>query len=173
MTTAARLVLADCEQALQELKECDIDLEKEIGSMRRRRWMAVVALLRAVGHVLRNVDRESSPTLAKIIDAEWNAVKETRPDPTILWGFIENERNTVLKEYKFRSKRKAYATAVSSLTVSTETGNVVVKPNKFGDAEVRILTEAPFTGRHDIAVVIEAVEWWKAFLDKIDAQSAG
>ena len=49
--------------------------------------MATVALLRAVAHVLKNVDGESSSTLGRIIKEEWDAVNKTKPEPQILWGF--------------------------------------------------------------------------------------
>lgn len=168
MTLAARLVLADCEEALQELIDCDVDLAVNIGPMRRRWWMAIVALLRAVGHVLKNVDGESSPILGGIIKAAWAAVNKTKPEPHILWGFIENERNTVLKEYRFRSHRSATGVAVTSISATTASGVSTIKANKYGDAEFRLLTDGPFAGRNDIEVIAEAICWWKVYLDKIE-----
>ena len=51
----ARTVLDDYEAAFLELKDASQDTL-------RRRWFTTVALLRAVGHVLRNTDgNESSP----------------------------------------------------------------------------------------------------------------
>lgn len=173
MTSAARLVLADCDEALQELIDCDVDLDVNIGAMRRRRWMAVVALLRAVGHVLKNVDGASSPTLGKTIKAEWDAVNKTKPEPHILWGFIENERNTVIKEYRFRSHRSATGVAVTSISATTASGVATITANRYGEAELRLLTDGPFAGRNDIEVVTEAIQWWKVYLDKIEAQVAG
>jgi hypothetical protein len=173
MTSAARLVLADCEEALQELIDGDVDLDVSIGPMRRRRWITVVALLRAVGHVLKNVDGESSPILGKIIKAEWDAVNKTKPDPHILWGFIENERNTVVKEYRFRSHRSATGVAVTSISFPTASGVSTIKANKYGEAEFRLLTDGAFAGRNDIDVATEAIQWWKVYLDKIEAQAAG
>ena len=186
MTTAARIVLGDCEEALQELIVCDSDeafstspdLEKpklrnfsaNIGSIRRRRWMTVVSLLRAVGHVLKNVDGKSSPMLGEIIETEWDALIKTKPEPLILWGFIENERNTVLKEYRFRSQGVAWGVCVTSLTVPTTSGPVTLKANKgASNMEFRLLADGPFAGRNDVDVVTEAIQWWKIYLDKIDA----
>ena len=173
MALAARLVLTDCEKALEELNDCDVDLETSLSPMRRRRWMAIVALLRAVGHVLKNVDGASNPTLGRIIKAEWDAVTKTKPKPYILWEFIENERNTVLKEYRFRSHRRATGRGVTSTSGVTASGVATIKANKYGDAELRVLTDGPFAGRHDIAVVAEAIDWWRVYLDKIEAQESG
>jgi len=141
--------------------------------MRRRRWIAAVALLRGVGHVLKNVDAESSPTLGKIIKAEWEAANKTKPEPHILWGFIENERNTVLKEYRFRSHRSAAGFNVTSISAPTASGVATIKTNKYGAAEFRLLTDGPFAGRNDIEVVTEAIQWWKVYLDRIEVQCAG
>src|SRR5262249_43373254 len=181
MALRARVVLSDCEEALEELKNCDVDwhagmtlremIDTSFGPMRRRRWMAVVGLLRAVGHVLHNVDRRVDPKLRRIIDAELEALIETKPKPYIFWQFIQDERNTVLKEYRFRSHRRAWSIGGSTgVGATTATGIVTVKANKDGDAELYVLTEGNFAGHHDIAVVTEAIGWWRAILDKIEAQ---
>ena len=99
MALAARLVLTDCEKALEELNDCDVDLETSLSPMRRRRWMAIVALLRAVGHVLKNVDGASNPTLGRIIKAEWDAVTKTKRSLTssgssLKMNVILSSRNT-------------------------------------------------------------------------------
>ena len=55
----------------------------------------------------------------------------------------------------------------------TASGVATIKANKYGDAELRVLTDGPFAGRHDIAVVAEAIDWWRVYLDKIEAQESG
>ena len=88
MTTrlGARAVLADCDQALEELK---VARQETL----RRRWLTMVALLRAVGHVLDKVDGATSPALRTVINQRYAALKASRPDPAIFWHFIEEERN--------------------------------------------------------------------------------
>ena len=53
MTARARIVLEDCRLALQLLEE-ETDLRRW-----RLHWVAAVALVRAVGHVLEKVDGAS------------------------------------------------------------------------------------------------------------------
>ena len=93
MTAAARLVLDDCREALNELRE------DPTGSLWRRRYVACIALLRAVGHVLNNVDTKTSANHKAVIDARWQQQQNTKPKPEVFWSFIENERNLLLKEY--------------------------------------------------------------------------
>jgi hypothetical protein len=86
MTTAARLVLADCEDALKELIDCAVDFKADVGQVRRRRLMATVALLRAVGHVLKKIDAASSLTLKSVINREWQNLNATKPEPPYFLG---------------------------------------------------------------------------------------
>ena len=67
MTAAARRVMDDCEAALDMLQ----DEEDE----RRWRvlWAGAMALLRTVGHVLRNVDG-ADPRVRPVVDAAWASV---------------------------------------------------------------------------------------------------
>ena len=74
------------------------------------------------------------------------------------------------KEYRFRSYREAWGVGVNSISAMTATGLATVNANEDGDVEVYVLTQGNFAGRHDIAVVTEAIGWWRAFLDKIEAQ---
>jgi hypothetical protein len=86
----ARLVLFDCEESLLELMKSKEDTL-------RRRWVATVSLLRSVGHVLDKVDGEASPTHRAVIDDLWPQLKRS----DIFAGFIDDERNNVLKQYRF------------------------------------------------------------------------
>jgi len=91
MTTAARLVLGDCERILADIKE---DMPSELW---RPRWAGLVALLRAVGHVLDKVDGARSPEAKRAIQAAWKDLSDSKPEPRIFWEFVEAERNNVLK----------------------------------------------------------------------------
>lgn len=82
MTTAARIVLEDCRGALAELGD------GLYGGAWRRRWIAAVTLLRAVGHVLAKVNARTSPQMEKAIQAEWELLKASKPEPKIL---MQNE----------------------------------------------------------------------------------
>ncbi len=166
MTTAARLVLADCEDALQDLIEADV------GPMWRRRWFALVALLRTVGHVLDKVDGPTDSRLAEAISRQYKLLKSSLPEPQIYWGFIDDERNIVIKEYKFRAYNAASGVGVSWLSMTNpKTGDVMtIKANRYHEAHVHLLIDGPFEGRREVDVAAEAIQWWKSYLDSIDAQ---
>src|SRR5437764_10343909 len=90
MTRAAREVLEDCRSALMSIQD------GVSGSDWRWRWVAVVALLRAVGHVLHKVDGRTSPSMEAAIQTAFHRWK----DDSMFRDFIEHERNNVLKAYK-------------------------------------------------------------------------
>jgi hypothetical protein len=99
MTATARLVLLDCEAALEDLRAGPTGLQW------RTRWAAVVALLRSVGHVLQKVDAKSSRAMGQAIREAFADLKATAPEPRIFWTFIEEERNNILKEYRSSAKQ--------------------------------------------------------------------
>jgi hypothetical protein len=63
-------------------------------------WVAGVALLRSVGHVLDKVDSARCPTLKQIISKKWTSWNTDRAQNEIFWDFIEKERNNVLKVFE-------------------------------------------------------------------------
>ncbi|PYQ20852.1 MAG: hypothetical protein DMF79_09475 [Acidobacteria bacterium] len=95
----ARLVLADCRAALEQA-----ELPPDPVAFRRS-WAAVVALLRAVGHVLDKVDGRRSESLRRAIDARWRIWNANRAGNRAYWNFIEAERNNILKVYDFGDKQ--------------------------------------------------------------------
>ena len=64
-------------------------------------WVAAIAQIRAVGHVLHKVNSERNPKLKGIIEDVFIEWKNNREDNAIFWDFVENERNSVLKQYEF------------------------------------------------------------------------
>ena len=89
MTAAARRVLADCKAALEMLED---ERRWRVG------WVGALALLRAVGHVLRNVDGRT-PRAQAAINAAYDSWK-AKPEHLVFREFIERERNNILKEYR-------------------------------------------------------------------------
>ena len=98
MTRAARQVLADCVIAL-EMLEAEQDLVRW-----RVHWAGALALLRAVGHVLHKVDG-ADPKVRRQIDIAYRRWKSQRTENAVFLEFIEQERNNILKEYRFNRKR--------------------------------------------------------------------
>src|SRR3990170_5538825 len=83
---------------LFELQNSDIDDEHPEW---RFSWIAGVALLRTIGHVLDKVDAKVSQRHENAIRSTWNGWKNDRTTHWIFWEFVEDERNNVLKSYTF------------------------------------------------------------------------
>jgi hypothetical protein len=147
VTQHARVVLEDCRGALADLKD------GVQGSEWRRGYASAVALLRAVGHVLKNVDAKASAEARNAIDAELRALKEHKAEYPIFWQFIEGERNNILKEYRFA--------AGQDVTVSLG-----------GDPTTYAypMKQGCFVGRDQREVIDEAIMFWEAHLKRVDAR---
>jgi hypothetical protein len=167
VTTLARVVLADAEQAVYEL---DSTL---VGSLWRRRWVAVVTLLRTVLHVLERVDRDTSPEMREAIDTAWDRVRAKKPEPIILWGFIVKDRNLLLKEYQFTATQ-GYNTPFALAAGGPPRAIVVTpqEPRPYRSDTTYTMTGGPFHGRYPREVAAEALQWLHDFLDGIDAAVA-
>jgi hypothetical protein len=83
---------------LFELQNSDIDDEHPEW---RLHWVAGVALLRTVGHVLKKVDAKTSPKHLEAVKAQWSIWNGDKLENWIFFDFIEQERNNILKEYSF------------------------------------------------------------------------
>lgn len=161
MTEHARLVLADCELAA-------IDLQAASGTEAwTPRWVGLLALLRAVGHVLKNRDRRADPRLAEAIDAAWWRLNETKPAPAIFWGFIESERNLVLKTYDIRVRMKT-TIRPGVAVLNRRTGEVSATPSE-PTLHNYVLGGGPFQGKDPGMVARDAIAFWRGFLDEVDA----
>ena len=174
---SARNVLNDCRAALCELKR------DPIGQEWRLRWVGTLALLRTVGEVLTNVDRQSDdvrPALKEEIGQFFKRMQETNPEPVIYWKFIRGDANGILHAYKFR--------AVQSLTLGTTEGGV--KGNQtasvsavdeddlnFLDATVVAdrsyrMKAGPFKDQDQRDVVERAIEWWEKEIRAMETRAA-
>ena len=87
----ARLVLSDCRVALEQPEHAPDPAAFRVS------WAAVVALLRAVRHVLDKVDGPQNESLPRAIDARRRLWSADRAGNRVLWSFIESEPKSVLK----------------------------------------------------------------------------
>jgi hypothetical protein len=163
MTKEARYVLHDCELAHSRHTDDLQDYEFRLS------WIALVTLLRAVGHVLDKVDGDSTknPKLSKVIREKYQEIKKSRPEPIIFWKFIEEHRNNVIKMYKFEVSR---GLEIKSLDADVPVRVEAIQA-KVSSPNARFYSELAndhFSGRSEIEVLKEAIDWWKAYLDEID-----
>jgi hypothetical protein len=91
----------DCVTILFEFRNSDVDEEH---SEWRLFWVAGIALLRTIGHVLVKADALSSPKHKIEIDRLWGTWKLDRGSASIFWDFVEKERNSLLKTYTFGAR---------------------------------------------------------------------
>lgn len=153
MTERARWALKDCRDAALELRQ-----NNDVFAWRRR-WLTVVSLLRAIGHILKKIDSKQSQNYKHAIDLWWRDLNSNKPENEIFWKFIESERNSLLKEYRTEGTFKEIIT-----THFATNQTVIATSSNFEDGN--------FRGRSTIEVVEEAIHWWEAQLAKIDSLAA-
>ena len=162
MTAAARRVLADCEAALEMLED-----ERD---ERRWRvlWVGALALLRAVGHVLRNVDGRI-PRAGAAINAAYESWTAKQPEHLVFREFIEKERNNILKEYRLSvldsaESHVAVVVGDSDAGYITDETPLVLDENLF-----RPVTVGFGVGEDARDVYREAIKWWEQELTRLEA----
>jgi hypothetical protein len=158
MTATARKILSDLRVA-QEL------LQMEQSSERFRvLWVSSVALCRAIGHALQKVDSSVSPKLNSAISAAYKSWKTDPEENHVFFEFIEDERNSVLKEYEFGFM--SGAGTVDGLVLPD--GLLVTLADNFFCP----MTGGRFSGVDCRDVLDLAVNWWQKQLDLIDRAAA-
>lgn len=164
MARVARQVLADCVIAL-EMLEAEQDLARW-----RVHWAGALALLRAVGHVLHKVDG-ADPKVRRQIDVAYERWKSQRTKNAIFWEFIEQERNNILKEYRFNLHPLDHVDVAVMLTAEqSESGEIVQIPEiiPIGENIYRPVIDGYSEGDDARDVYQEALDWWKAELAAIE-----
>lgn len=94
----------DCVGILFHFQNSDVTDGNEELPEWRLYWVAGVALLRTIGHVLAKADAKSSPNHTQEIDNLWSRLRSDRESSWIFWDFIEKERNNLLKTYSFGAR---------------------------------------------------------------------
>jgi hypothetical protein len=124
-----------------------------------------------VGHVLEKVDGRRDPRLRDIQRRAFEEWKRSKPKPVIFWGFIEDVRNSVIKEYEFGIGSWARAgPGVRSVTAEDRAGTrLTVAASDEEGAQINFFRTGPFAGRSQLHVAKEAFEWWRCHLDALDS----
>ncbi|GBQ09045.1 hypothetical protein [Acetobacter cerevisiae] len=103
-TLAAWKPFWDCVTILFQFQNSDVDDGGEELKEWRLFWVAGLALLRTVGHVLDKVDAKKTSPHGKVIFERWKQWKNDKEQAEIFWNFIEKERNSLLKTYSFGAR---------------------------------------------------------------------
>lgn len=148
----ARLVLDDCRRALEMVEQATNDTDFRVS------WIALVTLLRAVGHVLDKVDRSASPVVSKAIDEQWKLIKDKEKNK-IYWQFIKEERDAALKTYELGPHYGEIGVLVQNAN-TTEIFTI-------DDYLFTPLKEGPFSGEDARNIANNAIDWWDIQLLKI------
>lgn len=170
MTHAAREVLADCHIALGFL-EAETELPRW-----RVHWAGAVALTRAAGHVLDKVDGRD-PRVAKATKAAYRLWKSGEEEHEISREFVERERNSILKTYRFsHHPLDEVEILVTADHLNQATGEIhrsaEVVPIR--DNVYRPVLDGYRAGDDARDVLADALKWWAVQLDAIDlAVAAG
>lgn len=160
------------------LHDCTVALSKHSSSLQgtefRLSWWTVISLLRAIGHVLKEVDSKISDKHQKIIEEEYQKIVKTKPYPEIYWEFIKPIRNSYLKEYEYKVRRQLTNTwqneagEIASLSVflddQTEGRIVNCHPHVYQESFIQ---EGPFKGEDESKVAMQALYWWKSYIENI------
>lgn len=157
---AARNVLVDCEAA-RALLEDDLD-----DITWRLLWVAVVVLLRAVGHVLAKVDAAGNPAVGRAAASAFRSWMPAGPERHIFRDFIEEDRNLIIKEYEHRmSSGPTILAAVPAKGGDKSAAAVTYLAN---ENLFRPMLSGKYEGEDGRDLLDEAIAWWKCQLDAIE-----
>lgn len=160
MSLAARTVLEDCTQAAVQLAD---GIQ---GAQWRIAYMANVALLRTVYHVLERRDAAGDPKLRQAFK-RWAAdLLASKPKPEIYWEFIVSERNLLLKECQSSAGQGVTVPGVR-FELDLKTGEQ--KATRIGDIEHHYtMNDGAFMGRDHCDLIQEAISWWHVQLEMLE-----
>lgn len=170
MTRAARQVLYDVRLALDMMQD-EADADRW-----RVHWAGGVALLRAVGHVLLNVDQAADEKLAQIANAAHRRWKSDDPAHAVYREFILKERNNILKEYRSKvHPLETVSVAIRLTLVNPQTGEIsyLDQAADLDENLFRPLVEGYGEGEDARDVFKEAADWWDSELSAIELAMGG
>lgn len=163
-TSHARRVLSDVEVVRDKL-------EDEVGWIEwRLYWVTAVVLIRAVGHVLVKVDGRAAPVVRDVANELHKKWKSTDERDAIFRDFIEQERNSILKEYEFGMSEGPVP--VSAKMQNSLTGEFFEQHALIEENIYRPMRSGPYEGEDGRTLLDEAISWWVTQLDWIDKESA-
>ena len=150
----AQVVLDDCKLAFARLGAAKDEID------RRLMWVLCCALLKAVSHVLHEVDANSGDEHLKVVINNWWAETYTnKPKYPMLWSFINTERANILKRYQFNVQF-----ALEEFDLVTEDGDCLVDElgNTIGGmSDFLQEPNSVFDNKTPMTKLTEAITWWE------------
>jgi hypothetical protein len=155
----ARCVLADVRLVREKL-------ETEVGWVEWRLfWILAVTLLRAVGHVLDKVDARESAKLKTVVRQHYLRWKNIAANEhAIFRDFIDQERNSIQKEYEF-GMSEGPIPLVGLMKHDSEAPQVraLLEDNIY-----RPMRTGPYEGEDGRTLIDDAIDWWVVQFDRIE-----
>lgn len=149
----ARTVLSDCQHSIELMEQSPAESDSRIY------YVAAMALVRAVGHVLHKVDAIRSESLGRAVDDAYLRWKDDRSQHAIFWDFIEAERNNVLKRYEFSYRANPH--------VVVQTPEAAEKFVLEHELFLPVI-DGPFAGEDVRDTLTAATAWWETQLSLIE-----
>ena len=132
--------------------------------------MANVSLLRAVYHVLKHRDAQSSSS-NKCLFKRWDdGLRASRPEPQIYWDFIVSERNLLLKEYR-SAAGQGVTVSPPFVELNSKIGATRVIDPGFVEHNY-LMNDGPFKGVDQRTLIGEAIRWWEQQIASLESAGA-
>ena len=173
--SAARLVLDDCEFALT-LLEGD-----PRGPVWRVTWVAVLALLRTVYEVLKNVDLQS-PLIREEMKAKIRAFIDANKGGAVpeTIRFVNEHANPILHSYDFKAAQRVMLLTDADdlvLAEAVSAARTILVEEHRRDELVKVIVSYPIKagvrrGEDQRAAVRAAIDWWRATIEEIELRAA-
>jgi len=148
----ARQVLDDCRKAHSLLEHEDDPQTFRI------LFVSALTLCRAVGHVLDKVDTKEDPRLKESVQRWWSELNSDKTKNAIFHNFIDQQRNSILKEYHFTHDDHAQAIIVLPSMESFSLGELLFCP----------IIDGKYAGEDCRDILYEAIQWWAEQLDRLE-----
>lgn len=160
----AREVFRDCQYAKERLQQA---IEQHRLDDAKMYWFAALAMLRAIGHVLHNVDAEERGDAFRV--ALEGHFKLWKHEP-IFTDFIEQERNNILKEYKSSLSEQV---TTEEFLLATESGDILTTESGVplgGTTTVTTLVKGrgAYSGISPAEILTKALAWWEKELNELE-----
>lgn len=112
---------------------------------------------------MQKVDSKRDPQTAEAVDATWERWKANRETNAVFWEFIEEERNSILKQYEF-----GFLPGPVEVAVTPSDELFTLDDNLFCP-----ISEGRFKGEDCRDVLAQGIAWWEKELSAIEVHRGG